>query len=82
MGIVLWIIFGALAGWLTSMVMGTNPQQGAIGNILLGIVGAFVGGFVGALLGFSGVTGFNIYSLLIAIGGAVLVTAIARALRS
>jgi uncharacterized membrane protein YeaQ/YmgE (transglycosylase-associated protein family) len=72
MGIILWIIFGALAGWLASMIAGTNEQQGALANIVVGIVGAMIGGFVANLFGFEGVTGFNIWSLLIAVGGAAL----------
>ncbi len=73
MNILLWIIFGALAGWIASVIAGTNAEQGAIGNILVGIVGAFVGGFIMSLFGESGVTGFSLYSLAVAIGGAVLV---------
>jgi uncharacterized membrane protein YeaQ/YmgE (transglycosylase-associated protein family) len=72
MGIILWIIFGALAGWIASLVAGTNEQQGAIANILVGIAGAIIGGVVANLFGFEGVTGFNIWSLLIAIGGSLL----------
>jgi uncharacterized membrane protein YeaQ/YmgE (transglycosylase-associated protein family) len=72
MGIILWIIFGALAGWLASMIAGTNEQQGALANIIVGIVGAMIGGFIANLFGFEGVTGFNIWSLLIAVGGAAL----------
>jgi uncharacterized membrane protein YeaQ/YmgE (transglycosylase-associated protein family) len=73
MGIILWIIFGALAGWIASFFAGTNEEQGALANIAIGIIGALVGGFLANLLGFEGVTGFNLWSLLIAIGGAVLV---------
>lgn len=72
MNILLWIIFGALAGWIASMITGTNEQQGAIGNIVVGILGAFAGGFIMSLLGSDGVNGFNLYSLLVAIGGAVV----------
>jgi uncharacterized membrane protein YeaQ/YmgE (transglycosylase-associated protein family) len=74
MGIILWIIFGALAGWIASMIMKTNAQQGALGNIIVGIIGAFVGGFIAQLFGMSGVSGFNLGSLLIAILGAIIVT--------
>lgn len=72
MGIILWVIFGALAGWLASMLMKTNAEQGALANIIVGIVGAMIGGFIAKLLGFEGVTGFNIWSLLIAVGGSAL----------
>jgi uncharacterized membrane protein YeaQ/YmgE (transglycosylase-associated protein family) len=72
MNIIVWIIFGALAGWIASLIMGTDARQGAIANILVGIVGAFVGGWIMQMLGKSDVTGFNLYSLLVAIGGAVL----------
>lgn len=74
MDILLWIIFGAVAGWLASIVMGNNAGQGWLMNIVLGIVGAFVGGFLMNLLGFGGVNGFNIYSLIVAILGAIVVT--------
>lgn len=80
MGFILWIIFGALAGWLGSMITGRDAQQGAIGNIIVGIIGALVGGWIANMLGFSGVTGFNLASLLIAILGAVLVLSLYNAL--
>lgn len=67
-----WIIFGALAGWLASIVMGRNKQMGAIANIVVGIVGAVIGGWLMNLFGAQGVTGFNLPSLLVAIGGAVV----------
>ncbi len=81
MGIILWIIFGALVGWLASLIMGTDAKQGALGNIVLGIVGAFVGGFVMSFIGQSGVTGFNLYSTLVAILGAVIIVGLAKAIR-
>lgn len=79
MNILLWVVFGALAGWLASIIMGTNARQGLLGDILLGIVGAVVGGFLMSLLGAPSVTGFNLYSFLVAIGGAVALIAIGRA---
>lgn len=45
MGIISWIIVGALAGWIASMIMGKNAQMGALANIGVGVVGAFIGGF-------------------------------------
>jgi uncharacterized membrane protein YeaQ/YmgE (transglycosylase-associated protein family) len=81
MGIILWIIFGALAGWIASMVMGTDARQGALANIVVGILGALIGGWVMSVLGSTGVTGFNLYSLLVAILGAVIFLAILRAFR-
>ncbi len=45
-GIILWIVVGALAGWVGSMIMGTNAKQGAILNIVVGIIGAVIGGFI------------------------------------
>lgn len=81
MGILLWIVFGALAGWLASMIMGTNAQQGAMANIIIGVIGAVIGGFVMSAFGQSGVNGFNIQSLLVAILGAVLLIWVIKAVR-
>lgn len=68
----IWIVFGALAGWLASIVMGKNKQMGALANIVVGIIGAFIGGYVMQVFGAQGVTGFNLPSLLVAILGAVI----------
>jgi len=72
MNIFLWIIFGAIAGWIASIVMGKNRKMGAIANIVVGIIGAFVGGYIMQFFGMQGVTGFNLPSLLVAIVGAVV----------
>lgn len=77
----LWILFGALAGWLASLIMKTDEQQGGTANIVLGIVGAVVGGFIMQALGYSGVGGFNLYSLVIAVLGAVVVIWLARVVK-
>jgi uncharacterized membrane protein YeaQ/YmgE (transglycosylase-associated protein family) len=76
-----WIIFGALAGWIASLIMGTNKQQGCLTDIVVGIVGAVIGGWVMDLIGGQQVTGFNIPSLLVAILGAVILLAIVKAVR-
>ncbi|MBI4067653.1 GlsB/YeaQ/YmgE family stress response membrane protein [Candidatus Gottesmanbacteria bacterium] len=70
MDILLWILFGAIAGWAASIIMGTDIRQSTLGDIVLGIIGAVVGGFIMNLLGQPGVTGFNIYSLIVAVLGA------------
>lgn len=74
MNILLWIIVGALAGWIASMIMKTDAQMGAVANIVVGILGAFIGGFlVNIFLGTSvDPNGFNIASILTAILGAVV----------
>ena len=78
--IILWIIFGALAGWIASMVMGTNREQGAIANIIIGIIGAVIGGWVVSALTGNDIDGFNLGSLIIAIIGAIILIAILRLL--
>jgi uncharacterized membrane protein YeaQ/YmgE (transglycosylase-associated protein family) len=70
--LILWIAFGALVGWIASMIMGTNEEQGAVANIIVGIVGALLGGAIGRALGGPGVTGFNLPSLFIALLGSVI----------
>lgn len=81
MGIILWIIFGALVGWIASMVMKTDASQGAFMNIVVGILGAVLGGWLMSFFGNTGVTGFNIPSFLVALLGAVVLLAIFRAVR-
>lgn len=81
MGIIGWIIIGALAGWIASKITGNNREMGAFKNIAAGVVGAFIGGLVMNLLGGSGVTGFNLWSLLVAVGGAVILLLIINAFR-
>ena len=81
MGVIAWIIMGALAGWIASKIMGTDEEQGAFANILVGIIGALVGGFVFNAFGGSGVNGFNLYSLLVATLGSIVVLALYKALR-
>ncbi len=76
MNIILWVILGAVAGWIADMIM--KSDHGVIEDIILGIVGAFVGGFILNFLGQSGVTGFNIYSLIVAVIGAVVLIFLGR----
>ena len=81
MGIILWIIFGAIAGWVASMLMGTDSAQGTGGDIIMGIIGSIVGGFIMNSVGSTGVYGFNLYSLFVAVIGAVVVIYIGRMMR-
>jgi len=77
MGIVSWIILGAIAGWITNLIMG--GREGVIATIILGIVGAVVGGFLaGSVLKVADVTGVNVQSIVVAVIGAVIVVAIYR----
>ena len=76
-GIVAWIVVGAIAGFITNMIMGGG--EGVIGTILLGIVGAVVGGWLaGSVLKVADVTGINIESIVVAVFGAVIVVALYR----
>jgi uncharacterized membrane protein YeaQ/YmgE (transglycosylase-associated protein family) len=80
--ILVWIVVGAIAGWLASLVMRTNRQQGLLEDIIVGIVGGLLGGFILDLLDVGGgVTGLNIGSILTAFLGAIVLLAILRALR-
>jgi uncharacterized membrane protein YeaQ/YmgE (transglycosylase-associated protein family) len=79
MGIVAWLVLGLIAGFLASLLV--NKQgEGMLMDVVLGVVGAVVGGFIAHFVGFSGITGFNIYSILIAVGGAVVVLLVYHAL--
>ena len=73
MGVLTWIIFGLVAGALAKLIMPGNQNMGWLWTIILGIVGAYVGAFAGQLLGLGDVTGFNIGSMLLAVGGALIV---------
>ncbi len=75
------LVLGAISGWVASVVMKTNAEQGMIMDIVLGIVGAFVGGFLFNLIGKPGVTGFNFYSFVVAVIGAMVLIFIGRAVR-
>jgi uncharacterized membrane protein YeaQ/YmgE (transglycosylase-associated protein family) len=82
MGWLAWIIFGALAGWIASMIAGTNRKQGCLTDIVVGILGAFIGGWLmNTLTGEPNVIGFNLPSLLVAVLGAVILLVIIKLLR-
>ena len=72
MGILAWIVLGLIAGFIGSKIV-NHPGSGILMDIVLGVVGALVGGFLFSMFGAVGVTGFNIYSMLVAVVGAVVV---------
>lgn len=76
MNILFWIILGAAAGWLADIIMAS--EHGLLEDVILGIIGAFIGGLIMNALGQPGVTGFNFYSLLVAVIGAIILIFIGR----
>jgi len=82
MSFLIYIIFGGIVGWVASMLMGTDGQQGILLNIVVGIVGAVLGSWIFSLLGMGGgVTGFNLGSFVVALLGAVVLIGLLKALR-
>ncbi|MGH9793050.1 MAG: GlsB/YeaQ/YmgE family stress response membrane protein [Candidatus Acidiferrales bacterium] len=82
MGIFAWIVFGLIAGALAKLIMPGKDPGGIIVTMLIGIAGAILGGFIGGLLGFGGISGFDIRSMAIAIVGALLLLFIYRKMKS
>jgi uncharacterized membrane protein YeaQ/YmgE (transglycosylase-associated protein family) len=80
MSIVAWIVLGLIAGFISSLIV-NRRGEGFFLDIILGIVGALVGGFIMSAVGGEGVSGLNIYSILVAIGGAIVVLVILHAIR-
>lgn len=70
MGLLSWLVLGGIAGWIASLIMGKSAKMGLWANIVVGVVGAGIGGWISSFLGLGTVNGFNLWSLLIAIGGA------------
>jgi len=82
MNIILWLVFGAIIGWLAGIIM--KSKSSLIWNIIFGIVGALLGGFIASLFGFGSLSGefhFDVVGILISIGGACLVILIAKMLK-
>jgi uncharacterized membrane protein YeaQ/YmgE (transglycosylase-associated protein family) len=78
MGWLAWIIVGGIAGWLASMAV--HSRLGLLGDIVVGIVGAFIGGYLFSAIGVAGTTGFNVWSLFVAFIGAVVLLGAIRLL--
>lgn len=83
MGIIVWLIMGGVVGWIASIIMGNNAQQGILLNVVVGIVGAVIGGWlIGPLLGAGSINdGITIMSFVISLIGAVILLAIVNAFR-
>lgn len=72
MGILLWVLFGLIAGVIAKFIMPGRGPGGIVVTIILGILGAVAGGFISTQLGFGDISGFDVRSMAIAVGGAVL----------
>ena len=72
MGILSWIVIGLIAGFIGSKIV-NKSGEGLIRDIILGIVGAFVGGWIFSMMGAAGVSGVNLYSIFVAVVGAIIV---------
>ena len=81
MNFIIWIIFGALAGWVASIITGKNRKMGAIANIVIGMFGAFVGAGIMSTLGLDVPVGFTLTGFLVAVGGAVALIFATRLIR-
>lgn len=83
MGIIIWLVMGGIVGWLASLIMKTDAQQGVLLNVVVGIVGAFLAGwFISPLLGVGTINdGISIGSILVSLGGAILLLFIIGLLR-
>lgn len=79
--LLVWVVFGALAGWVGSLIMGTDGNQGLIIDIVVGIIGASLGGYIMDYFGKGGVSGFNLYSFMVAVIGAVVLLALLKLIR-
>jgi uncharacterized membrane protein YeaQ/YmgE (transglycosylase-associated protein family) len=73
MGILLWLVFGLIAGAVAKYLMPANAPGGIVATIILGVIGAVVGGFLGTMLGFGDISGFDLRSMALAVGGGLVV---------
>jgi uncharacterized membrane protein YeaQ/YmgE (transglycosylase-associated protein family) len=83
MGIIIWLIVGGIVGWLASMIMKTDGQQGIVLNVVVGIIGAFIGGLlIGPMLGAGSINGgLSVMSFIVSLIGAVILLAIVNLFR-
>lgn len=81
MGILSWIVMGLIVGLLAQFIVPGHDPEGFIVIILIGIAGAFVGGFIGSFFGLGTITGFNLGSIALAVGGAILLLVLFRVIK-
>jgi len=81
MELIAFLVLGGIAGWIASLIMGTDGSQGILLNVVVGVIGAFIGGMLFNTFGTAGVTGFNIYSLVVATLGAIVLLWLVRIFR-
>ena len=81
MGIFSWIVMGLIVGLFAKLIMPGKDPGGFIVTILIGVAGGFLGGYIGSLLGLGDVTGFNIGSFLLALGGAIILLTLYRVIK-
>lgn len=81
MSFLVYIIFGGVVGWVASLLMKTDAEQGILLNVIVGIVGSVLGSWLAGQFGFGGVDGFNLSSFVVALIGAVVLIAVVKALR-
>jgi len=84
-GFIVWLVVGAVVGWLASLIMKTDGQQGTILNIVVGIVGAALGGFIFRVFGGSGANindnGLSVYTFIVSLVGAVVLLGLVKLVR-
>jgi len=81
MDIIIWVVFGGLVGWVASIIMKTDAEQGILMNVIVGVIGAVLGGWLMSFFGQGGAEGFNLYSFVVALLGACVLIAIVKAVR-
>lgn len=81
MWIILWILFGAVVGWVASMLTGNNGRMGLIRNVVVGLLGALVGGWVSTLIGIGTYAEFSLSSFMIALLGAVMLLSVVNLIK-
>lgn len=81
MSFLVYIVFGGIVGWVASLIMKTDSQQGILLNIIVGVIGAVLGSWLVGFFGIAGVSNFDIPSFLVALLGSVILIAAVRTIR-